>query len=495
MTVTEHDETGPSGVSPPGPDRPTPRGARRRRSHGAPAPAARFEPGRVADARHRNPTWVVAGVLLVVLSALGGVVLFTSSDKRTDVLVAAIDLEPGRALTTADLRIERVAIDGDVRSIPAGEAGELVGQHASGRIPAGSMLSPAMFETAVALGPDEVVIGAALDPGRGADVADRGRRHRRAARRDGRCARRRRRASRPCRARRRRRVTRHRHRVGRRAPGQRAAVAVGARRSGGRPHRLGDVGDGPAARGADRRWRVTVIAIGSVAGSPGATSLALGLAAVWPDSSRARVVVEADPDGGRLGAELGIGVEPGLMALALAVRTADITGAELISRAAALIGDWQAIPAPASSEQTSSALVHAAAPLAAVMADDDAPVWLVDVGRLSARSSALPFAKVAAHTLVVTRGSFPALQLIPHRIEALRAAGCAPSVVVVEPTSWPIDEIAGFVTADVVAVLPLVHGARPGVAGMRTSAWRPWWRRVEDAASYLDANERAEVAR
>ena len=77
---------------------------------------------------------------------------------------------------------------------------------------------------------------------------------------------------------------------------------------------------------------MTVIAIGSVAGSPGATSLALGLAAAWPDSSHARVVVEADPDGGRLGAELGIGVEPGLMALALAVRTADITGAELMSR-------------------------------------------------------------------------------------------------------------------------------------------------------------------
>ena len=30
-------------------------------------------------------------------------------------------------------------------------------------------------------------------------------------------------------------------------------------------------------------------------------------------------MVEADPDGGRLGAELGVGVEPGLMALALAV--------------------------------------------------------------------------------------------------------------------------------------------------------------------------------
>ena len=64
---------------------------------------------------------------------------------------------------------------------------------------------------------------------------------------------------------------------------------------------------------------MTLLVVASVAGSPGATRLALGLAASWPDPDRRRVVVEADPDGGRLGAELGTGVEPGLMALALAV--------------------------------------------------------------------------------------------------------------------------------------------------------------------------------
>ena len=68
---------------------------------------------------------------------------------------------------------------------------------------------------------------------------------------------------------------------------------------------------------------MTLVAVGSVAGSPGATRFALGLAAAWPDPSRQRVVVEADPDGGRLGAELGVGAEPGLMALALAARAAD----------------------------------------------------------------------------------------------------------------------------------------------------------------------------
>jgi hypothetical protein len=235
---------------------------------------------------------------------------------------------------------------------------------------------------------------------------------------------------------------------------------------------------------------MTVVVVGSVAGSPGATSLALGLAAAWPDPEPRRIVVEADPDGGRLGAELGVGVEPGLMALALAVRTARLTGADLIAQAAADLGGWWAIPAPPSAEQTHSALVHAATPLAAAMqADGDSAIWIVDGGRLSARSPALPFAKVAGHTLVVSAGSFAAIQLLPHRVEALRSAGCRPAVILVEPTSWPAEEVADFVGADVVAVLPSVAARRTGISGMSASAWRPWWRRVEDAARYVRATD------
>jgi MinD-like ATPase involved in chromosome partitioning or flagellar assembly len=235
---------------------------------------------------------------------------------------------------------------------------------------------------------------------------------------------------------------------------------------------------------------MTVLTIGSVAGSPGATTVALGLAAAWPDLDRRRVVVEVDPDGGRLGAELGIGVEPGLMALALAVRTAHLTGTELVDRAAADLGGWHAIPAPASSEQTHSALVHAAGPLAAAMAADHDAVWLVDAGRLSTRSAALPFARIADRAVVVSSGSFPMLQLLPHRIDALRAAGCAPCVVIVEPTSWPADEVADFVGADIAAILPRITARRSGVAGIGTSAWRPWWRAIETAAEHLAASRR-----
>jgi hypothetical protein len=163
MTVTDDEERAP-GPPPAAPARPARNRLGRRRA--APvAPAARFEPGRIADARHRNPTWVVAGVLLVVLSALGGVLLFTSSDERAAVLVAATDLAPGAAVTAADLRIERVGVDDAVRTIPATAAGTLVGQHTTGRVPAGTLLAPAMFALDVPLGPDEVVVGASLDPG------------------------------------------------------------------------------------------------------------------------------------------------------------------------------------------------------------------------------------------------------------------------------------------------------------------------------------------
>ena len=230
---------------------------------------------------------------------------------------------------------------------------------------------------------------------------------------------------------------------------------------------------------------MTVLAVGSVAGSPGATSVAVGLAAAWPEPATRRVLVEADPDGGRLGVELGIGVEPGLMALALAVRTARLSGSDLVARGAADVGEWHAIPAPPSSEQTHSALVHAAGPLAGAMAAASEAVWIVDAGRLSARSPALPFAKAAATTILVSAGSFAELQLLPHRIEALRSAGCAPSVVVVEPTSWSAEEVADFAGADVLAVLPHVSARRAGLGGMGSTAWRPWWRRVEDAARYL----------
>ena len=91
---------------------------------------------------------------------------------------------------------------------------------------------------------------------------------------------------------------------------------------------------------------MTLIALGSIAGSPGVTRLATGLAASWPEPDGRRVVLEADPDGGRLGAELGIGTEPGLMAVALASRTPGLTCDDVLECGGATVADWYVVPAP-----------------------------------------------------------------------------------------------------------------------------------------------------
>lgn len=231
---------------------------------------------------------------------------------------------------------------------------------------------------------------------------------------------------------------------------------------------------------------MTITVVASVAGSPGATRLALGLAAAWPIRAHRRVLVEADPDGGRLGAELGVGVEPGLMALALAARTAAMTTHDVVQTGAAPIADWYLVPAPSSAEQSYSALVHAAPALADVMTGDDLSTdWFVDAGRLTARSPGLAMARSAGKVILVTHGSFAALQLVPHRVDALRTAGCRVEVVVVEPTQWSLTEIAEFVSADVVSSLPWVRTKRRDIAAMRANVWRPWWNAVDDLARYL----------
>lgn len=230
---------------------------------------------------------------------------------------------------------------------------------------------------------------------------------------------------------------------------------------------------------------MSVIALGSVAGSPGVSTLAVGLAGAWAGERR-RVVVEADPAGGRLGAQLGIGVEPGLMALALAARSGRLSADELLVGGAAQVGEWFAVPAPGSAEQTWSALSHAGAALAQMMQAADGHVWIVDTGRLSTRSVALPFARVADQTVLVTAGRFDALQAVPDRVEALRRAGCRVSVVVVEPTEWSPTELAEFVGADVLAVMRRVRAGRDAdVRAMRGAGWRRWWHDAEDLASLL----------
>jgi hypothetical protein len=225
-----------------------------------------------------------------------------------------------------------------------------------------------------------------------------------------------------------------------------------------------------------------IVTVASVTGSPGATTLAVGLAAAWP-TEQPRLLLEADPDGGRLAAQIGINVEPGLVELAVTARSGLLDRADF-ERCSAPMGEWSLLPGPPSAEQSASALAGSSA-FAAGMSEG---VWIVDAGRLSTRSPALPLAIASRTTIVVTHGDLAHLQLLPHRIDSLTRAGCAVAVAVVEPTHWSADEIASFVGADVLGLLPKAPG-RHDLTDLGYRAWRPWWNAVRGLCSTL-ASER-----
>lgn len=230
---------------------------------------------------------------------------------------------------------------------------------------------------------------------------------------------------------------------------------------------------------------MTSFVIGSVAGAPGASALTVGLAAAWPDGDRRPIVLEADPDGGRLGAELGVGTEPGLMALAVGSRAGVLSADEVLATGAARVGGWWLVPAPGSAEHTHAALAQAGSSLARTVGAAREQLWLVDAGRIGPRSPGFAFAAVADLVVLVTGGSLGALQLLPTRVDALVGAGCPVAVVLVGGSDWPLAEIADFCGCDVLGQVPRVRSSAAGLRSMRSSAWRPWWAAVGALARHL----------
>lgn len=199
---------------------------------------------------------------------------------------------------------------------------------------------------------------------------------------------------------------------------------------------------------------MSTVAIGSVGGSPGASALALALACAW---TRPCVVVEADPDGGRLAARLGLAVRPGLVDLAAAARRGDPSEVSL-QRFAQVGPDGVAVlPCHPAAEQVQALLRSNAEPIAQwCRACEDHDV-LVDIGRWRPGAATVPLARGVDRRLVVVRGEPEDVVALVHRAELLHAVGGA-EVVVVAGT-YGRREVAKVVSWPVVAELP-VRGRR-----------------------------------
>ncbi len=200
---------------------------------------------------------------------------------------------------------------------------------------------------------------------------------------------------------------------------------------------------------------MAVIAITSVRGAPGVTTLAVELVRRWPGAPP--TMIEADPDGGCLAAREGLRTSPGLAELAAAARTAFSVEA-LDEVAQPLPPRGTCVVAPASPDHVELALRAGAATVAAALAGAHARTTIVDAGRLRPASPSFPFVTAADVVLVMVSPALDALAGLRHRAPLLAEL---PVGVVLSSTS-PYDptEIAQETGFDVIATLPRSHDRR-----------------------------------
>lgn len=219
---------------------------------------------------------------------------------------------------------------------------------------------------------------------------------------------------------------------------------------------------------------MSVVAVAAGKGSPGATTAAVALAAVWP---RGCVLAECDPAGGdvlfRLRATGGgpLVADRGLVSLATAAR-AGVTGQLVSEHAQATEGGLPVLVGTASESHT-AALAGGWAGVSAAFAGSDCDV-VVDLGRLS---SATPthLLRAADLVVVVCRANAASVGHARHALDRLRREQVEPRVLVVGHGDDAVqvrDALRGHGELDVLGPLADDPAGAAGLSGQ-------WTRRLD----------------
>jgi hypothetical protein len=223
---------------------------------------------------------------------------------------------------------------------------------------------------------------------------------------------------------------------------------------------------------------VTLLALGSAKASPGVTTTALALGAVWPDGPRV-TIAEVDPAGGDLAAWLGLLPEPGLVSLAAAARhEASAHGAAasalLDAHTQRTSGGVRVLLGPSAASQAVSALTLLRGGLLGEVAEERDLLVLADCGRLSPASPALPVVERASMVLLVTRPVAAELGHAAAMAAELRRTQPAVGLILVGRGPYRAEEISATLGWDVFGELPEDRRASAALAGggARESALR-----------------------
>jgi hypothetical protein len=229
-----------------------------------------------------------------------------------------------------------------------------------------------------------------------------------------------------------------------------------------------------------------IVSVSSIRGAPGATSWALLLAAAWPpEFTERRVVLEADPAGGVIGARYGLGVDPGAVRLVTSVRRNGTTAVDLEGVGREVDAGLFVVPGPESAEQARAVWSEGAPSVASRLAGD-LPVWVVDIGRADDVNPSVAFVDHAALALVVVSAHQEDLVQLPARVAALHQRCPAVGVVVTGRCAFGVDEVRQFCRAESVWAVPTRDDTVDEVGRLLDGkrARRSWlWRHALDVAA------------
>jgi hypothetical protein len=236
-----------------------------------------------------------------------------------------------------------------------------------------------------------------------------------------------------------------------------------------------------------------LLAAGSVKGSPGVTTAAVGLAAGWP-AGDVPVLVECDPAGGDLVARFRLEPYPGLVSLAAAARQSSQPGL-LWQHTQRLPGGLPVVVGAIGGDQAKAALSALAASGGTQVLGQAARagrgVVVVDCGRVESGSAALPVVRAADGLLLVVR---PRADELAHTAALLPAAAgwCRRVWLVLAGDGYPPREVARELGIPVLGSLPVDLRGTAVLAGEPGSRHGPARSALGRAAAALAAAIRAQ---
>lgn len=196
---------------------------------------------------------------------------------------------------------------------------------------------------------------------------------------------------------------------------------------------------------------MSVVAITSSRTSPGATTLAAGLAIAWSHQVERSLLIEADPAGGVLALRFDLAPAPSLTSFGSDVRNS--YQSDLVWANTQELRGTRCIPAPVDPVLARSWIDRVTPTLVEELPHLGAPV-VIDLGWVDHDGSSARLASAADTTLVVTRPDIAEIQALLFQVRRLQAMDTNVAIVTVGDSPNNPQEIARLAGVPLAAVLP-----------------------------------------